>query len=61
MKWLYWVAFLLVVVGSVNWGLYALGYNLVDSLTGSLTWLAKTVYILVGLSGLYIAFEKIKG
>lgn len=50
------VAYLLVWVGAINWGLVGLSnYNLVESLLGG-TGLVKWVYILVGLSGLYTAY-----
>lgn len=42
------LAWLLLIVGGLNWGLVALGYNVVDA--GSL--LAKIVYGLVGLSAI---------
>jgi uncharacterized membrane protein YuzA (DUF378 family) len=50
------LAFILVVVGGVNWGLVGLmNYNLVSSLLGSMGGLEKIVYILVGLSAVYLA------
>ncbi len=56
MKWLHMLAFILVVVGGVNWGLVGLmNYNLVSSLLGSMGGLEKIVYILVGLSAVYLA------
>ena len=57
MKALHTVAFVLVVVGALNWGLVgAGGWNLVEMLLGSWSWLEKLVYILVGLSALYLVF-----
>ncbi len=54
MKMLHMAAFLLVVVGALNWGLVGLfNYNLVESLLGGLG-LVKIVYILVGVSAVYI-------
>ena len=44
------VAMCLLVVGGLNWGLSALGYNVVDMLLGAGSMLAKVVYLLVGLS-----------
>ena len=47
------IALILVIVGAVNWGLVGIAdWNLVSLLLGS-GWLAKTVYILVGLAGLW--------
>jgi len=49
------VAKILAIIGAINWGLVAgLEYNLVDSLLGSLPAVAQIVYILVGLSGVYL-------
>ena len=57
MKALHTVAFLLVVVGGLNWGLVgAGGWNLVEMLLGSWMWVEKLVYVLVGLSALYLVF-----
>lgn len=52
-----WVAMVLVIVGGLNWGLYgAFEYDLVASVFGDLTTVSKVVYILVGLSALYMIF-----
>lgn len=57
MKMFHMVAFVLVVVGAVNWGLVGLfDFNLVEVLFASLPMLGKLVYVLVGLSGLYLVF-----
>lgn len=57
MKALHTVAFILVVVGGLNWGLVgAGGWNLVEMLLGSWMWVEKLVYVLVGLSALYLVF-----
>lgn len=54
MKALHMVAFVLVIVGALNWGLVGLmNLNVVEMLLGS-TGLVSIVYILVGLSGVYI-------
>lgn len=56
MKTVHMVAFLLVVVGAVNWGLMGLmNVNLVNMLLGSMQSLEKVVYVLVGVSGVYLA------
>lgn len=53
-NWLDWVALVLVIVGAVNWGLVGVGgWDLVDLIFGSVEWLARLIYILVGLAGLY--------
>jgi uncharacterized protein len=52
---LHMVAFGLLVVGGLNWGLIGLlDFNLVNMLFGSMPTVEKVVYILVGLSAVYI-------
>ncbi len=46
------IAFILLVVGGLNWLLVAFGYNLVDSIFGMGSMIAKIIYILVGLSAI---------
>ncbi len=54
MKSLHMVSFLLTVVGALNWGLVGLlDLNLVNLILGT-GMLEKLVYILVGLSALYL-------
>lgn len=54
-KQLHMVSFVLVVVGALNWGLVGLlNFNLVDMLLGSWPMLENLVYILVGLSAVYL-------
>jgi len=55
MKALHMVTFTLVIVGAVNWGLTALGFNLVNMIVGSVPGLEKIIYLLVGVSGLVVA------
>ena len=56
MKALHMVAFTLLVVGGLNWGLWALfGLNLVNAVVGSMPTVEKLVYVLVGVSAVYIA------
>ena len=54
MKTIKWIATLLIVVGAINWGLVGIwDFNLVNAIFGSWGWLETTVYVLVGLSGLW--------
>jgi len=54
MKVLHMVAFSLLVVGGLNWGLVALlNLNLVETIFGGMG-LTNIVYILVGVSAIYI-------
>lgn len=56
MKSLSSLAKVLVVVGAINWGLDALGWNLVEMLLGA-GMITKWVYLLVGASGVWVAWE----
>ena len=56
MKYVHMVAWILLVVGGLNWGLTAFGWNVVDMLLGAGSTLAMIVYILVGLSAVYELF-----
>jgi len=48
------LALVLVLIGAINWGLIGFfGFNLVDSLFGTLSPISRLIYALVGLSGLY--------
>ncbi len=60
-KILDWIALILVIIGAINWGLFGInGTDLVQMLLGSIPMLAKIVYILVGLAGLYMIYFAIK-
>ncbi len=48
------ISFILVVIGGLNWLLVALGWNLVEMIFGMDSILTKIVYILVGLSAVYL-------
>jgi uncharacterized protein len=56
MKALHKIAFILLVIGGLNWLLVAFDYNLVDMIFGSGSAVAMIVYVLVGLSALYLIF-----
>lgn len=47
------VAFTLLVIGGLNWGLSAFGWNVVNMLFGSWSGVETLVYVLVGLSAIY--------
>lgn len=47
------IAFILLVVGGLNWLLVAFDYNLVDSILGAGSAGAMIVYVLVGLSAIW--------
>lgn len=54
-RFLQYCSLTLVVIGAINWGLIGFfNLNLVSLLFGSMSWLSRIVYGLVGLSGLYL-------
>lgn len=55
MKALHMIAFILLVIGGLNWLFVAFGYNLVDIIFGSIG-LTTVVYVLVGLAALWELF-----
>ena len=53
-----WIAFVLVIVGGLNWGLVgAFNFDLVAAIFGTMGVISRIVYILVGLSALYIIIK----
>lgn len=56
------IAMLLMVIGSINWGLIGIGgflgsdWNIVKLVLGSISWLESIVYILVGVSAIVMLF-----
>lgn len=53
--WLHMVAFTLLVIGGINWGLIGLfRLNLVNALFGTAPGLEQLVYIFVGVSAVFI-------
>jgi uncharacterized membrane protein YuzA (DUF378 family) len=68
MKGLKMVAWWLVIVGALNWLLVGLGglmggtsWNVVNMVFGSMPMLENLVYVLVGLSGLWLLWDKLAG
>ena len=54
-KTLDYIALIVVFIGAVNWGLIGFfNLNLVALLFGSMSWLSRIIYGLVGLCGLYL-------
>lgn len=48
------IALILIIIGAINWGLIGLfRFNLVELIFGDMTLLARIVYTLVGISGLW--------
>jgi len=56
-----WITLVLVFIGGLNWGLIGIGgWNLVDMIFGSIPILARIIYILVGISALYLLYTHVK-
>ncbi len=56
-----WIAFVLVIVGGLNWGLVGiLQWDLVAKIFGTIPMVQKVIYILVGLSALYMIYLETK-
>ncbi len=48
-------ALTIAIIGAINWGLIGLfRFDLVAFIFGDMSWLSRIVYVLVGLSGLYL-------
>ncbi len=62
MKILHQIAYVLTIIGGLNWGLVGLGafagtdWNVVHFVLGAWPQVEWIVYVLVGLSALYLAF-----
>ena len=49
------IALTITIIGAVNWGLIGFfDFNLVATIFGSMSWLSRIIYALVGISGLYL-------
>lgn len=56
-----WIAYALTIIGGLNWGLVgAFDFNLVAAIFGEQTILSRIIYILVGLSALYLIYTATK-
>ena len=48
------IALVLIIIGAINWGLVGFfNFNLVDAIFGSMSVIARIIYTLVGISGLW--------
>ncbi len=55
MKLLNCLALTIAIIGAVNWGLIGFfQFNLVSAIFGSMSWVSRIVYMLVGLCGIYL-------
>jgi len=52
-----WIAFFLTIIGAINWALVgAFSTDLVQLLFGGIGNLTRVIYVLIGISGIYIAW-----
>jgi uncharacterized membrane protein YuzA (DUF378 family) len=52
-----WIALILVIVGGLNWLLVGIfSFDLVAAIFGAMSVIARIVYILVGISAIYMIF-----
>lgn len=58
MKTLHAIVLTLIIIGGINWGLVGIfNYNLVDAIFGTMSWVSRIIYTLVGIAGVWaIAF-----
>ena len=53
-----WLSYILVVVGAISWGLIGLvEWDLLGAVFGTVPWLLQLVYVLIGLSGLWMLYK----
>ena len=51
------IAWILLIIGGLNWGLVALNFNIVEMIFGAGSGLATLCYSLVGISAIYSLFR----
>ena len=56
-----WIAYVLTIIGGLNWGLVgAFNFDLVAAIFGEMSLLSRIVYILVGVSAIYLIYTGTK-
>lgn len=49
------IALTIAIIGAINWGLIGFfSFDLVSFIFGNMSWIARIVYALVGICGLYL-------
>lgn len=44
-----------VIIGAINWGLVGFfDFNLVATIFGSMSWISRIIYAIVGICGIYL-------
>lgn len=57
LNWIDWIALVLTIIGALNWGLVAFGFNVVAAVFGTPPALGAVVsYILIALAGLWLIY-----
>lgn len=60
LNWLDWTAFVLVIIGGLNWGLIGFfGYNLVTAIFGTALF-SRIIFAVVGIAALYSVYTLTK-
>lgn len=45
----------IIIIGAINWGLIGLfRFDLIAFLFGTMSWVTRVIYVLVGISGIYM-------
>jgi hypothetical protein len=56
-----WIAFVLLVVGGINWGLIGIfEFDLIEAIFGELLIMSEVIYALIGISALYQIYSVLK-
>lgn len=49
------IALIIAIIGALNWMIVGIfSFNFVTFITGNLVWLARAIYVLVGLAGIFL-------
>lgn len=56
-----WIAWILVLIGAINWGLIGFfKYNFIASIFGDMTLISRLIYALVGIAAVYLIVVRVK-
>lgn len=56
-----WISFILVIIGGLNWGLVGFfHFNLVNTIFGAGSLIARIIYAVVGLAAVWLLFTSFK-
>ena len=60
-KVLMWIAWILVIIGGLNWGLVGFfNFDLVATLFGTMSTVSRVIYDLVGIAAIVMIFKDLK-